>query len=72
MEGQKLNEVVKATNAANGFTTNEKLTAIEAITNYNNFYEFDTTKDGVASAAKGFVTRPWAVSVDGLVHKPRF
>lgn len=71
VEGQKLNEVVRATNAANGFTTNEKLTAIEAITNYNNFYEFDTTKDGVASAAKGFVTRPWAVAVEGLVHKPR-
>ena len=25
--------------ARNGFTTNEKLTAIEDITNYNNFYE---------------------------------
>jgi len=72
VEGQKLNEVVRAANDANGFTTNEKLTAIEAITNYNNFYEFDTTKDGVASAAKGFVTRPWAVAVEGLVHKPRF
>jgi sulfoxide reductase catalytic subunit YedY len=54
-----------------GFTTNEKLTALEDITNYNNFYEFSTTKQGVASAAKGFVTRPWAVVVDGLVNKPQ-
>ena len=70
VEGEKLNDVAK-TNDANGFNTVEQLTAIEAITNYNNFYEFDTTKDGVASAAKGFVTRPWAVAVDGLVHKPK-
>jgi sulfoxide reductase catalytic subunit YedY len=54
-----------------GFTTNEKLTSIEDITNYNNFYEFSTDKQGVASAAKGFVTRPWTVAVDGLVNKPK-
>src|SRR5688572_31586375 len=70
MEGEKLNDVAKTTDA-NGFNTTEQLTAIEAITNYNNFYEFATSKDGVASAAKGFVTRPWAVAVEGLVHKPR-
>jgi methionine sulfoxide reductase catalytic subunit len=71
VEGQKLNEIAKTTNEANGFTTNERLTPLEAITNYNNFYEFDTSKDGVASAAQGFVTRPWAVTVEGLVHKPK-
>lgn len=54
----------------NGFVTNEKLTAIEDITNYNNFYEFSTDKQGVASAARGFVTKPWNVSVGGLVNKP--
>ena len=57
VEGEKLNDVAK-TNDANGFNTVEQLTAIEAITNYNNFYELDTTKYGVASAAKGFVKRP--------------
>jgi sulfoxide reductase catalytic subunit YedY len=55
----------------NGFRTNEKLTAIEDITNYNNFYEFSTTKQGVAPAAAGFVTKPWDVSVGGLVNKPK-
>ena len=38
----------------NGFTTNEKLTAIEDITNYNNFYEFSTDKQGVAIRSRGF------------------
>ena len=55
----------------NGYAADEKLTPFEAITNYNNFYEFDTSKDGVASAAQGFVTKPWQVSVGGLVNKPR-
>lgn len=55
----------------NGFRTNEKLTAIEDITNYNNFYEFSTSKQGVATAAAGFVTKPWDVSVGGLVNKPQ-
>src|SRR5205814_1660285 len=43
----------------------------EDITNYNNFYEFSTDKQAVAQVAKNFVTRPWTVSVQGLVHKPR-
>ena len=54
-----------------GYTVADTLTPLEAITNYNNYYEFDTSKGGVARAAKGFVTRPWAVSVEGLVNKPR-
>lgn len=49
----------------------EKLTSLEDITNYNNFYEFSTNKEAVASRASGFVTRPWAVSIGGLVNKPR-
>src|SRR5439155_16012596 len=49
----------------------EKATDFEDITNYNNFYEFSTDKQAVAQVAKNFVTRPWTVSVQGLVHKPR-
>jgi sulfoxide reductase catalytic subunit YedY len=55
----------------NAFKTNEPLTSLEDITNYNNFYEFSTVKEEVASAARGFVTRPWAVEVGGLVNKPK-
>jgi methionine sulfoxide reductase catalytic subunit len=49
----------------------EKKTSYEDITHYNNFYEFSTDKRAVAVKAKGFVTRPWTVAVEGLVHKPR-
>jgi sulfoxide reductase catalytic subunit YedY len=74
VEGEKLADVVKPAQdvaASNGFTVNEKLTPIEDITTYNNFYEFTTDKRDVASVAKGFVTRPWTVAVEGLVNKPK-
>jgi len=54
-----------------GFPVNEKLTPLVDITNYNNFYEFSTEKESVAAAARGFVTRPWTVAVEGLVNKPK-
>lgn len=54
-----------------GFVVNETLTPLGDITNYNNFYEFSTGKSAVASAARGFVTQPWSVSVEGLVKKPQ-
>lgn len=41
------------------------------ITNYNNFYEFSLSKQGVASKAKNFVSRPWTISVEGQVNKPK-
>lgn len=59
------------TGGNSGFTANEKLTSLEDITNYNNFYEFSTSKGSVASASKGFITKPWSVTVEGLVSKPR-
>ena len=43
----------------------------EEITNYNNFYEFSTSKSAVAAKAQSLVTRPWTVEVGGLVQKPR-
>jgi len=73
LKGDSLVTVAKPDSAANsrdGFTTNEKLTDLHEITNYNNFYEFSTSKEGVASAASGFVTKPWDVAVGGLVNKP--
>jgi sulfoxide reductase catalytic subunit YedY len=68
--GQKL-EIVTTTQTGDGFKTTEPETPLAAITNYNNFYEFSTVKSGVAAAAQGFITRPWAVAVDGLVSKPK-
>jgi methionine sulfoxide reductase catalytic subunit len=43
----------------------------EEITSYNNYYEFSTNKEAVASLAKGFTTKPWTVEVGGLVNKPK-
>lgn len=56
---------------ASGFRTDEPMTALESVANYNNFYEFTTDKEGVAAAAAGFVSRPWTVAVGGMVHKPK-
>ena len=72
--GDKLTNITQAPrdeSVRQGFTVNEKLTSIEDITNYNNFYEFSTDKRSVASESKGFVTKPWTVSVEGLVNKPK-
>jgi methionine sulfoxide reductase catalytic subunit len=49
----------------------EAKTSLARITNYNNFYEFTTNKDGVAKASADFKTDGWTVEVGGLVHKPR-
>jgi sulfoxide reductase catalytic subunit YedY len=49
----------------------DELTPREAVTNYNNFYEFTLSKEGVAQAAEGFQTSPWMVEVGGLVNNPR-
>lgn len=73
-KGEKLAGVEKAAGDValrDGFTVSEKLTPFEDITNYNNFYEFSTDKASVAPEAKDFVSKPWSVSVEGLVNKPR-
>ena len=46
-------------------------TSFKDITHYNNFYEFTTDKEQVASQAEKFRTSPWSVSVEGLVKQPR-
>lgn len=52
------------------FSTDEKLTAYEHVTGYNNFYEFGTDKRDPAANAGEFVTRPWNIKVDGECEKP--
>lgn len=74
VEGEKLKATANSSNSEalkNGYVVEDKLTPFESITIYNNFYEFDVTKDGVARTAKGFVTKPWTVTVEGLVNEPR-
>jgi sulfoxide reductase catalytic subunit YedY len=56
---------------AAGAQAADKLTSYEHASTYNNFYEFGTDKSDPAQYAKSLKTRPWTVSVEGLVHKPR-
>ncbi|HEY0658878.1 MAG TPA: protein-methionine-sulfoxide reductase catalytic subunit MsrP [Pyrinomonadaceae bacterium] len=53
------------------YKTEEQLNSFEDITNYNNYYEFSTSKTVVARKAEDFITRPWSIEVGGLVQKPK-
>jgi sulfoxide reductase catalytic subunit YedY len=46
------------------------VTPFEAITTYNNYYEFSSDKEAVAGLAANFKTDGWKVEVGGLVNKP--
>ncbi len=64
--GNKLEPLAKSP-----FSTGEKPTPFADVTQYNNFFEFGTGKDQPAVNAKKLRTRPWTVSVEGDVNKPK-
>ena len=45
------------------------ITPEEINANYNNFYEFGSSKN-VTKAAQALKIRPWMVKIDGMVEKP--
>jgi len=45
------------------------ITPEEINANYNNFYEYGTSKS-VNKASQALVIRPWTVKIDGMVEKP--
>lgn len=51
------------------YSTTEKITPMNDVTHYNNYYEFSTEKEGPAELAKNFKTRPWQVTIDGAVEQ---
>lgn len=53
------------------FQAAEAPNSFEDITNYNNFYEFSTSKTAVAREAQALKTDPWSVEVGGMVESPR-
>lgn len=53
-----------------GFSVKEEPTSYKYVTTYNNFYEFGTDKADPAAYAEKLQTRPWAVTIEGLVKKP--
>ena len=63
----EINNVIQTKN----LNSQEKPNSFEEITNYNNYYEFSTSKTAVARAAENFVTRPWTIEVGGMVQKPK-
>lgn len=49
----------------------EKPTPFKSVTGYGNFYEFGPDKDSPARHAHRLRTRPWSVTVDGLVKSAK-
>ncbi len=63
--GQRLQNVRKGV-----VTTDEKLTPLEDVTAYNNFYEFGADKSDPAAKAHTLKARPWSVVVEGECESP--
>lgn len=61
----------KLSAAASALSTKDKPTPYKDVTTYNNFYEFGTEKDDPARHAGSLRTRPWTLSVEGEVGKPK-
>ncbi|MFC4424675.1 protein-methionine-sulfoxide reductase catalytic subunit MsrP [Deinococcus navajonensis] len=53
------------------YDTTEPPSRLGDITGYNNYYEFGTDKADPARHAGALRTRPWTVTIDGLVRKPQ-
>jgi sulfoxide reductase catalytic subunit YedY len=62
---EKLNAVLNA-----AYSSKEEMTTYKYATTYNNFYEFGTDKADPAANAHTLITRPWTISIEGLVKKP--
>ena len=62
---EKLNATLNAS-----LSTKEEMTPYKYVTTYNNFYEFGTDKADPAAYASSLQTRPWTISIEGLVKKP--
>jgi len=52
------------------FDPGETLTPYDAVTNYNNYYEFGTGKGDPSENAWRLKVSPWTVKVDGMTDKP--
>src|SRR5437660_4599769 len=52
------------------YTLDRPVTDEKINTNYNNFYEFASTKS-VTKAAQALKLRPWTIKIDGMVEAPQ-
>jgi sulfoxide reductase catalytic subunit YedY len=69
--GDKVLAGSKLTTVKSAYTVDEKISSMNDVTHYNNFYEFGTDKSDPAKNAQDFRTSPWTVSVEGEVKTPR-
>lgn len=53
------------------YDTDEAQTPFKDVTTYNNYYEFGVDKGDPARNAHTLQTRPWTISVEGEVARPR-
>ena len=53
------------------WTVDEKLTPLDTITSYGNYYEFGPDKDSPQKNAHRLKTRPWTISIEGEVMRPQ-
>jgi sulfoxide reductase catalytic subunit YedY len=65
LAGDKLSGISKSP-----LSLSEKPTPFDAITHYNNFYEFGSDKEDPSANSGNFRTSPWTLKVDGEVGKP--
>jgi len=56
--------------ARSPLSTDDPQTPFEAVTRYNNFYEFGTDKEDPVRNASKMHARPWRVTIGGLCAKP--
>jgi len=56
--------------AKSPFSTDETPTRLKDVTSYNNYYEFGVDKGDPARNAGTLTTKPWTITIDGLVNKP--
>ena len=55
--------------AKQNYSTSAKPNTFDEITNYNNFYEFGTSKTDPAKYAHNLTTSPWAISFEGITQR---
>ena len=51
------------------YSTSAKPNTFDEITNYNNFYEFGTSKTDPSKYAHNLTTNPWEISFEGITQK---
>ncbi|TCL00024.1 sulfoxide reductase catalytic subunit YedY [Shimia isoporae] len=66
MAGLGLTAIAPKSQAAAELTPTE----FDVITQYNNFYDFGTDKGDPAKHAHRLTTKPWTITIDGMVDNP--